>query len=600
MRPNWLYLVQLFVAAMIAPILFDFLQGNTNAYQEAIIRKAANPELFLNELGFDRNTLLYYIPGLSPAVLLSYLIGFAFALKATAIATIGILTHSLSRLASALASEEVSPLLPMALLVSGGTHVLLGNHLVHNVVYYPTTVANALVLLVVANLIQRKYVWAIIQTVACLLFSVIHGTAIGIILILFTFFTETSPTIKRTRWALLLGILGFCSLFLQSEEIGSRAMTEARHIFMYIRSPGHFFLDYWNDRLASEQVHNIAYMALFCLICAGLFIRRLNDKILVAGSTFFISTICLIAVFNPQFMDTRIFYMSYPFRFSPLLLGLTYAFGAALITSIKNNRFLLLPTCVLFAFSSKAFGPPTFFLLLVILLVNIIPFEKIRLLKAVKGQPLLVGIVMSLLSCFIIILVPPIHLRTFFILLGVTISSYLIITQFINRSPSTVLAISALIAQLFLLTSGFYSSQPKPTKPIDEAWIETCAYIKENTETDSIIIIPPRGYYDFQGRSERAAYVSLKFIPRTTRQVVEWADRIKSLNSLPTDLNYEGMSNIVAFNNDGYVTLDREDFFDIAARYAHVDYCITTQSLLGLVPLFKSGEYSFYDLQNNE
>ena len=83
-------------------------------------------------------------------------------------------------------------------------------------------------------------------------------------------------------------------------------------------------------------------------------------------------------------------------------------------------------------------------------------------------------------------------------------------------------------------------------------WGELCAWIKENTPRDALILTPKESR-SFKWFAERAEYVAFKDCPQDAAGIVEWNNRLKFLKKWGQE-NWNGTSYSAAVTNQLHET----------------------------------------------
>jgi hypothetical protein len=83
-------------------------------------------------------------------------------------------------------------------------------------------------------------------------------------------------------------------------------------------------------------------------------------------------------------------------------------------------------------------------------------------------------------------------------------------------------------------------------------WDELCAWIKENTPRDSLILTPKESR-SFKWFAERAEYVAFKDCPQDAAGIVEWNNRLKFLKKWGEE-NWNGTSYSAVVTNQLHET----------------------------------------------
>ncbi len=592
--------VQLALASALTVMFFGFPSGGQMDYLKALLLNAGDASILTGDLGLDEYTRFAFLPLMRIVLLLSEPLGAEAAINILAVLSLSLLFHALCRFAKSLSMHDISPLVPCALYLCGGTHVLLGNHIFHNVSLYPQFIASSLIFLGLAALLKNRTAAAVSYSALCIIVHPVTGGVLASVTIIHSFFHGASN--RFAAWGLRLLLLAFICLyyyfFIKSENFDAQALNQARHIFMYIRSPGHFFVEHWQRPIDIEQVCNFVLMLGFCLGYIVLEVDDRQKKILLGSGTLMIGIVCGLLLAFPGLFGIHFFFITYPFRFSIILLGLTYAFGACLLYRLVPQGSPGTSMCLLTAFTACTFGSPLFFGFLLLMLMiprvlRVFPAPGVDSRTDTGAGPATVAAMLAL-----VVVIPPKNMGEAFLMAALTFIAHTILRLGFGRSGAAWLAGCALFTQVALFVPGAIKTSGPAGAAASAAWIEVCEYIRKNTPGRSIVVIPlNRGHSDFQARTARAAYVSLKFIPRSPSLAIKWADRLKRLRCLPKDLDYSLLNDVTPVSTKGYESLTVEDFIAIAHETPGVDFCVTLNRLQGVEPVFVRDQYAVYSIR---
>ncbi len=163
-------------------------------------------------------------------------------------------------------------------------------------------------------------------------------------------------------------------------------------------------------------------------------------------------------------------------------------------------------------------------------------------------------------------------------------------------SIATAIAIISITGILFGWTSVKLAGMDRPVSTLNESSekLEMYTWIKSNTPDESVFIIDP--FIDnFNITAERAQFVTLKHIPQSEKDVMEWYSRLKKLNR--GEDFYDGK---ISFRfgefKSNFRNLTDNELLDLSKEGA--DYYIGSAEREGdLEEVFKNNKWGVYRLK---
>jgi len=150
-----------------------------------------------------------------------------------------------------------------------------------------------------------------------------------------------------------------------------------------------------------------------------------------------------------------------------------------------------------------------------------------------------------------------------------------------------------ILAGLGFVRGSFLGLFHMPTD--DAAYLEVCRWARENTDRNSIFLVPP-GESGFRLNAHRAIVVNFKAVPQLGRELPEWARRVQAVAGV-ADLRQlpRGYARTLDELDRRYRERSADDLVRTAREFG-AEYIVTERTIGWMTPAFESagGRYFVY------
>lgn len=557
-----------------------------------------NESLYARDIRFAVEPSHYYYFHIKLLYVLSKVLSIPYVFIVLNGVSIGLLLYSIRRLVRVLWSVDV-PVSGIALLmlVYGNQHLVAGYYLYSKSfsTHYP---AIALTIIALSAVLERSYVVSLSVIVLALLLNPRSGLVacvIAVFVILMQIWKSGgNKQLVYLTLGLFFGVTGVVAGIYLVVSGSSNVLDDVVRFWVYVRSPGHYLPSYWSP-------YTLINFGLIVLLLAILFWR--GSHLSRVGSIYWVVSAMMVAIsigiINNQLMFSAPLVLANPLQFGPIVLALAYVLLIGFL--YRNWRSYLLPVALIVVLPTMQLRLVA---MIVVMMLSSDDYDRGAAADSMvvfsRKSILMVGAQLVTITGFLVVLpVDYLQIPVYTILLfsAVSISGFLgglWLAHLLQGSVKTVIFTVAATQIIFAMSFG-YVNGVRIDQGVDPGWKDMCNFVKSNTETDALFVIPP-DVYDFQARAMRSAYASFVHIPLHIRDIPEWIDRLGRLEVYPTERLTSALHANLTVNLTKFEEFDLAKLKSIVGLLVDPIYVIKRDKWLGVQAIYSNGNYYLYRL----
>lgn len=560
-----------------------------------------DPSLLENDIRFGEWPAAYYFGHILYFWVISKIVPIEWGIILSSVATRLILLLAMQRLMEAIAGRFVPTLLLVFVMIGYFNNHLVGGYYLWSHNFSTHYVGLALIILATSWLLQNRP-W---RSAAAVAVAAPFNPRLGLIGAAWLLgLWSLTLSVKRRTLLYVSGAFAGIALVVLLEMRGPGGIDPATfeevvRVWMYMRSPGHYAPEYWDQFVFP----NLFIVTSFLVTLLCLYREEIYQKLGV------LSLICIVGIFvgianNTYKISNTLVFMN-PFQFGPLVLAVCYVFvTVVLYDRMREGRYL--STLAILAFPDLQ---AKLLLMIATLLVDRV-FLSGRQLPAAGGPVrrdewpvLLVQVVVAIVMAFVmsqsawqqIAYASASYFWRFALVGGVAV--VVLLSWYWRPLTPVLVAVALALGQAAMTFKTRTVAGIRLTHELDPNLVPLCDYVRANTDKDAVFIVPPL-VHQFQWHCRRAAFADYAHLPLRLERMPEWFARLGLLGIVPAGVDAGTLSRVVRFDFEAYDRRTAEDFIGVSRRYAGVEYVLTPATTDLALPIFyENPSFRLYRLE---